>query len=417
MMVVSPILDVLRQQSRILRMARQALWAHKLRSLFVVAAVALGIASLTVIVAAVDGAERKATEIVRWFGPDAVLVFGGNIESRAVGQRRLTLSYRDAAVLRRSLPGAYLVVPMRVKTNLSVRYRDRVIQVPLVVGATEGYTEAWDWPLAEGRDLSAADLVREAKVALLGDSTARELFGSRSPVGHTVLINQLPVQVVGRLSYRGVVTGSGSIDDRIIMPITTLTQRFNLNRKYFRALRIKFHAPELMAEHVANLRSLLRHLHRLGPGEMDDFTIITADEVLKFLSLFKSGLLLFLGLTALVAMTVGGFVLANLFYLSINERRTEIGLKKALGARNRAILCQVLAEAVCLTLLGALLGMGLGLGLGQLLSRLGLLQILFSWKVFGLAVVAALAIGLLFGLKPARQAAALQPIEVLKDAG
>lgn len=417
MTVVSRPVEQIRQLWRILHMAGQALWAYKLRSLFVVAGVALGIASLTVIVAAVDGAERKAMEIVRWFGPDAVLVFGGNIESRAVGQRRLTLSYRDADALRRSLPAAYLVVPMRAKTGLAVRFEERVVPVPMVIGATEGYAAAWNWPLAEGRDLSSEDLARGAKVGLIGDGTARELFGARSPVGQTVLINQLPVQIVGRLSYRGVVSGSGSVDDRIILPITTLTQRFNLNRKYFRALRIKFHAPELMTEHVANLRSLLRHLHRLPPGEMDDFTIITADEILQFLSMFKGGLLLFLGVTALVAMTVGGFVLANLFYLSINERRSEIGLKKALGASNRAILCQVLIEAICLTLLGALIGMVLGMGLGQLLARLGLLQILFSWKVFALSVAAALIIGVLFGLKPARQAAALNPIEVLKDAG
>ena len=111
MMVVSRILDISRQLWRIVGMALQALWAYKLRSLFVVAGVALGIASLTVIVAAVDGAERKATEMVRWFGHDAVLVFGGNIESRAVGQRSLTLSYADADALLRSLPAAYLVGP------------------------------------------------------------------------------------------------------------------------------------------------------------------------------------------------------------------------------------------------------------------------------------------------------------------
>jgi len=417
MTVISRSLNLSRQLWRISGMALQALWAYKLRSLFVVAGVALGIASLTVIVAAVDGAERKATEIVRWFGPDAVLVFGGNIESRAVGQRSLTLSYADADALRRSLPGAYLVVPMRSKSNQPLRFENRVVQVPLVIGTSEGYAEAWNWPLIEGRDLSAEDLARGAKVGLIGDNTAQELFGDRSPVGHTVLVNKVPVQIVGRLSYRGVVSGSGSIDDRIIIPITTLTQRFHLNRKYFRALRVKFYAPELMAEHIANLRSLLRHLHHLEGEELDDFTIISAEEILKFLSMFKSGLLLFLGVTALVAMTVGGFVLANLFYLSINERRMEIGLKKALGARNWAILSQVLIEAVCLTLLGALFGMGLGMALGQLLARLGLLQILFSWKVFGMAVTAALAIGILFGLKPARQAAALNPIEVLKGAG
>ena len=321
MTVVSRPIDLIRQAWRIGRMALTALWAFKLRSFFVVLGVALGIASLTVIVAAVDGAERKATEIVKWFGPDAALVLGGDIQSRAVGQRTLTLSFKDAQKLRESLPGAYLVVPMRGKGDVIVRYRGRSRQVPLIVGTTDGYAEAWNWPLAEGRDFTGEDVQKGAKVGLIGDLVAEDLFGDESPVGHTIFVDQLPVQIVGRLSYRGVSGGGGSssVDDRIILPITTLTQRFNLDRKYFRALRVKFYAPENMEAHVANLRSLLRHLHNLQPGDPDDFSILTADEILKFLSMFKGGLMLFLGITALVAIIVGGFVLANLFYLSVNR--------------------------------------------------------------------------------------------------
>ncbi len=414
MTVVSRPVDLIRQAWRIGQMALTALWAFKLRSFFVVLGVALGIASLTVIVAAVDGAERKATEIVKWFGPDTALVLGGDIRSRAVGQRTLTLSFKDAQKLRESLPGAYLVVPMRGKGDVTVRYRGRNRQVPLIVGATDGYAEAWNWPLAEGRDFTGEDVQKGAKVGLIGDLVAEDLFGDESPVGHTIFVDQLPVQIVGRLSYRGVSGGSSSVDDRIILPITTLTQRFNLNRKYFRALRVKFYAPENMEAHVANLRSLLRHLHNLQPGEPDDFSILTADEILKFLSMFKGGLMLFLGITALVAIIVGGFVLANLFYLSVNERRSEIGLKKSVGAPDWAILMQVLTESVFLSLAGALLGVILGLSLGQLMAQLGVLEILISWKVFIFSTLAATFMGLVFGLRPARTAAGMPPIEALK---
>jgi putative ABC transport system permease protein len=414
--VVSRPVDWLRQAWRIGQMALAALWAYKLRSLFVVLGVALGIASLTVIVAAVDGAERKAVEMVKWFGPDAAFVLGGDIQSRAVGQRTLTLSYRDAQKLRESLPGAYLVVPMRGKGEVTVRYRGKSRQVPIVVGTTAGYAEAWNWPLAEGRDFTEEDVQKGAKVGLIGDLVAEELFGSESPVGHTIFVDQLPVQIVGRLSYRGITGGGGSgpVDDRIILPITTLTQRFNLSRKYFRALRVKFHAPENMKAHVTNLRSLLRHLHNLQPGEPDDFSILTADEILDFMSMLKGGLVLFLGITALVAMIVGGFVLANLFYLSVTERRSEIGLKKSVGAPDWAILMQVLTESVCLSLVGALLGVILGLSLGQLMARFGVLEILISWKVFVFSTLAATLMGLVFGLRPARTAASMPPIEALK---
>ncbi len=405
----------LRVLARIAVMAFQAVWAFKLRSLFVASGVAMGIAALALIVASVDGAQRKAREIVEWFGPDAAFILGGDIRNRPVGQRVLTLSWTDAERLRQSLPGAYLVIPMRAKRGLTAKYRSQNMQVATVVGATENYAQAWNWPLVEGRDLTERDVKQGAKVGLIGATPAKELFGQESPIGKTVFLGDLPVQIVGRLLERGSVTGGGTpIDERIIIPLTTLTQRFNMDRQYFRALRVKFHEPEYMAAHTENLRAFLRHLHRLQPGEPDDFTILTAEEILKFLSMFQGGLLVFLGVTASVAVLVGGFVLANLFYLSVSERTREIGLKKAMGATHGHIVLQFMLEAVILTLVGAMFGVALGIGLGQLLSRLDILQIQLSYRVVFFSLAAAVGIGVVFGLRPARQAAGLDPIEALK---
>lgn len=395
-------------------MAGQALWAYRLRGLFVVLGVGLGIASLTIIVAAVDGAQRKAREITDNFGPDAAFVLGGDVINRAVGMRTLTLSWTDVERIRQSLPGAYLVVPMRAKRNLKLRHGGTTIDLDSAIGATANYAQAWNWPLAEGRDLSEEDVERGARVTLLGSVPARELFGDETPVGRTVFVNNIPFQVVGKLTERGASGGPGNPDERIVMPLTTLTQRFNLDRQYFRALRIKFRDPENMQANAENLRSFLRHLHGLRPGEPDDFTILTADEVLRFLSVIQGGLMLFLGVTSLVAMTVGGFVLANLFYLSVSERTREIGLRKAVGAPSSAILTQFLAEAVLLTMLGALVGVALGMGAAQFLERLEIMEIQLSWRIFGIALGAAMLIGVLFGLRPARSAAKLDPIEALR---
>jgi putative ABC transport system permease protein len=404
---------------RLQGMAGLALLAHKARSLFVVAAVAMGIAALTVIVASVDGARRKALEIVDFFGPDAVLVLGGDIENRPVGQRTNTLTWSDARAIARSLPGAYAVLPMRSVRAVTLRYGNKNHEAPTVVGATENYAATWNWPLSEGRDLSEEDIARGAKVALIGDAPAKALFGDASPIGRTVMVKNLPVQIVGRLSYRGF-TGGGSdvsVDDRLIMPISTLTQRFNLDRNYFRGLRVRFHDPDLIGVHMENLRALLRHEHKLGPTIPDDFTIMSASEILKFLTAFTGGLVAFLGVTAGVAILVGGFVLANLMFLGVSERRVEIGLRKAVGATSGAILIQFLSEAVYLTLAGAILGVGLGVGLGESLSRLGMLELRLSPKIFVLSLAAALAIALAFGLRPARKAAGLDPIEALRGGG
>jgi len=403
--------------ARLRDMAFSAVWAYKVRSFFVILGVGFGVASLTLIVTAVDGAERKAMEIVEWFGPDAALVFGGNFKKHAVGARTLTLTQDDMRGIRQSLPGVTVVVPMRSKGDIPLKYQNAAVQGTLVIGATEDYAGAWNWPLVEGRDLSEEDVRLASRVAILGDKPARELFGEESPVGRTIQLDKFQVQIIGRLKYRGATGGGGDVDDRVIIPITTLTSRFNLDRKYYRAMRIKFLEPERMSAHVENLNSFLRASHGLDPSQDDDFSIITADEVLKFLAVFKGGLVAFLGVTAAAAMTVGGFVLANLFSISVSERSREIGLKKAVGATSQAILLQFLMEAAILTAIGGLVGLGLGLGLGQLLTRLGMLKILFSWKVFFLSLASAIGIGVVFGLKPAKQAAALDPITALRGEG
>ncbi len=391
-----------------------ALWAYKLRSIFVIAAVSLGIASLTVIIAAQDGANRRADEITESFGPDALLILGGDITNRAVGQRFYTLTWTDADRIRQSLPGAYLVVPMQALREHTLRSGNRNWAVGSTIGSTDNYGASWNWPLTEGRDITPQEVERGARVILLGDAPTRELFGSDSPVGRTVYLQKIPFTVVGRLSARGVAGGGGNMDDRVVIPITTMQQRFGTYRKYFRALRIKFHDAEHMDENMGNLESLLRHLHNIREGEANDFTILSAAEVQKFLSMIKGGLTIFLGITAAAAILVGGFVLANLFYLSVSERTREIGLRRAMGAKGSAILIQFLIESVALTLIGAIVGMFLGLAMGQLLTRLGLIDIRLSWRIFGYALASATAVGLIFGLRPARHAAGLDPIRALR---
>ena len=393
--------------------------AHKARSLFVIASVALGVATLTVIVASVDGAREKALELVSLFGPDALLLMGGDIGSKAVGQRFNTLTLNDAMRISRSLPGVKAVLPMRSIRFVRVKSGRRNHETPAIVGAAAGYAAIWNWPLAEGRDLSAEDVDSGAKVALIGDAPAQQLFGDASPLGRTIFINHLQVRIIGRLAFRGI-TGGGSdisIDDRIILPITTLTQRLHHDRLTVHSIRVTFYEPQFMDDYSRNLQTLLRHQHRLASTEPDDFTIVSATEILRFLTAFTGGIVMFLGLTAVVAMLVGGFVLANLMFLGVAERQEEIGLRKAVGATSIAITLQFLFEALYLTVAGAACGVVLGTGLGALLSSFGLLSLHLSLKIILLALTSALAIALVFGLKPALRAASLDPIDALRGGG
>ena len=395
-------------------MVMEALWAYKLRSVFVALAVALGIASLTIIIGAVEGANRKAEELIQGFGPDALMLIGGDIFNRPVGQRFLTLTWNDAQAIMDSVPGVYMVQPMGQRRDILIKYGNNNYEVPVVAGTTENYTASWNWPLAEGRDFSKEDVTRKRRVCLIGDIPSRELFGEDSPVGKSILINNVQFTVIGRLAFRGVSSGPESIDDRIVMPMTTLVQRFNMNRTHFFAMRIKIENLAALDDAVKNITGLMRHQHKLKEGASNDFSLISSKDIMEFLNVFKGGLVFFLGTTAVIAMIIGGFVLANLFYLSVSERRTEIGLKKALGAKNSAILLQFLLEALALTLSGGLLGLGLGLLAGYILGGFGLLDIRMSWTVFGGALLASAALGVIFGIRPALVAAKQDPIAALK---
>lgn len=400
-------------------LALQALWAYKIRSLFVIVSVSLGIASLTVIIAAHDGANQKAEELTESFGPDAVLVLGGDIFNRPVGQRTLTLSWSDLKNIRQSLPGTYLVIPLRSVAGKTLRYKNKNWNVARIIGSSANYSEAWNWPLISGRDFTEQDVTRALKVCLIGETVAKALFTKgESPISKTIFVGSIPFTVIGELSYRGYSGGGGSsLDDRIIIPLTTMAQRFGVNRQYFRGLRIKYIDAENMRANVENLTSYLRKLHNLAPSDPDDFTILTAEEVQQFLSIIKGGLTIFLGVTAVTATLVGGFVLANLFYLSVSERTLEIGLKRAIGASKGAIIRQFLLEAILLTILGGLLGIALGLALAQALFIFNLIEIRLSLKMFVSALGAAMTVGLIFGLSPARQAADLDPIRALRGDG
>ncbi len=407
-----PVLAVL---PRVLRLALRTIVVFKARSVFIVLAVAFGVAALTVIVAAMEGAGRKAEELADTFGPSAIFVAGGNLMYQPMGNRPRTLTWNDVRRVGSELPGAVSVQPFLLREKMPASGGGRRHLVASVVGTGENYRATWNWPLAEGEDFTAADVQGGAGVCLLGSMVARGLFGSRSPVGDVVMLDRVPLVVRGVLQPRNIVAAGVEQDDRIVLPATTMVRRFNLDRTYLNGIRINFASPEGMDGNAKRVQALLRVLHDRQPGEVDDFLVVSPLVVLRFVSFLKGGFGVFLGVTALAALLVGGFILANLFHLSVAERQTEIGMKKAIGATDAAILTQFLAEALYLTTLGAMAGLGLGLVIARMLERLDMLTLRLSPAVFMAAFVAALAVALVFGLQPARRAARMEPVAALKE--
>ena len=399
---------------RIFRLSLQAFAAHKAQSAFVISAVALGISALTIIVAAFDAATVKADALVKDFGPEAIFIAGGNSVEVPLGNRPLTLTLQDIAEIRTAMPGVTKAEPFLLIENVTARAGQGRHEVASVVGTGPDYQGVWDWKLTEGRELNQTDIARGEKVCLLGTIVAEKLFGGTPPVGRTLELRDVTLTVVGLLETRDVIASGAELDDRIVLPYTTLINRFNLNPEYVNGIRIKYLPGTNMQENGKTLREFLRVRHRLPTGTADDFMVVTPLDILRFVSFLKGGFLVFLGLTAFVSLLVSGFILANLYYLSISERTVEIGLKKALGASTQHILLQFLFEILQLTTCGAMAGLVLGALIGAILNQLDLLVLRMSGHLFVSALAAATFVALAFGLRPALAAARMNPVAALK---
>lgn len=391
----------------------RAVRAFKLRTFFCLVSVALGISSITVIVAATEGAYKKAFEIVGQFGPDSLLVFGGGPEARAAGQREKTITLNDVEAVKQTFDSAYLVVPMTSMRDVTVTYKEKKYQTR-IIGSTSDYSRVWTWPVVQGSDFTENDVKGLRNVGLIGQHLGKELFGDEDPVGKYILVRRIPVQIVGVLSERGTTPAGERLDDRIVLPITTLMRKLQNETQYVSALRVRFVDQKNLNYYIEELRSFLRSRHGIPDEDPDDFTIISPKEIIKFLVSLTGSLVAFLGVTGLISLIVAGFVLANLFLLSVKERTAEIGIRRATGAKKRDILLQFLGESVIITTTGGLIGFILALVFSKLLMFVAQFPIYFSWKAFTVGLFLSWVVGIGFGLQPAKRAANLKPIEAIR---
>lgn len=392
----------------------RAIRAFKLRTAFCLVSVALGIASITIIVAATEGAYKKAFDMIDLFGPDSLLVISGAEEARAIGLRPKTITLGDVRAVRDAFPSAYLVVPMTMIFSADVSYQNNKQQTR-IIGSTSDYSQVWTWPVVQGSDFTDEDVNGLRNVALIGQALQRQLFGDVDPVGKYIRAKGLPVQIVGVLAERGNAPSGDVLDDRLVMPITTVMKKLQNESRYVTVFRVRFLDQPNLNQHVDELRDFLRQRHRIPNSEPDDFRIISPKEIILFLAAITGSLVVFLGITGVISLLVAGFVLANLFLLAVKERTKEIGIRRSVGARRRDILVQFLAESVLITIAGGLAGFVLGVLASELLTLIAQFPIYFSWKAFAIGFVLSCLIGVGFGLQPASRAANLNPIEAIRE--
>jgi len=386
------------------------LYYYRGRVVFSFAGVALGILSICIIITTIEGANKKAKDIFEALGPDSIMVFSGGERQRAARVRMTTLTVRDTDQLQR-INGIYDLVKVYSVRNVTMRYRDRKWQT-WVIGSTSNYFTSMAWNFRVGSVYSSDDYANAEAVCVIGSKVYDELFKDENAIGKVIQVGKLPTKVIGVLEEKGGGLGGPNIDDRVIMPFTTVTSRIANDKRYIGMIRLK--TDRDLDKTIEDVRTVLRSNHGLQGSADDDFTIRSSKDILKFVTVISGSLFLFLGTASIVALVVSGFVLANLFYLTIQERRKDIGIRRAYGASRRGILLSFLFESILITLMGGIAGILLSVALGGTFEKLFDIPMLFSYKVIVFALLFSFLTGLLAGLRPALRASRIEPIEAIR---
>ena len=287
----------------------------------------------------------------------------------------------------------------------------------LLAGLQTGVVATGDWPLDAGRPLGPEDVDGATKVAILGQTTALNLFGDADPLGQIIRIQKVPFTVVGLLDAKGESSYGWDQDDVILIPLSTAKKKVlgtQGNPRSVRKIEIKIWPGEDLAEAEAQIRTLLRQRHRLQPGQDDDFKLGNLTDVLETKEQAAQVMTYLLAAIASVSLLVGGIGIMNIMLVSVTERTREIGLRMAVGAEGRDILMQFLVEAVTLSVIGGLIGIAAGLTGSRAISYFAEWRTLVAPDTIVLAFGFAAAVGIFFGFYPARKAARLDPIEALR---
>ncbi|HYS16810.1 MAG TPA: ABC transporter permease [Candidatus Binatia bacterium] len=401
------------------RIAGRALRVNKLRSALTMLGIIIGVAAVIAMVGVGAGAQARVAEQIQSLGSNLIIVLSGSVTSSGIRLgtgSQLTISEDDSAAIAREVPLVQASAPS-VRGTAQVVYGN-LNWATVIQGVTPDYFEARDWPVVDGRAVSPEDVEGATKIALVGQTTALNLFGEAEPLGQIIRIKKVPFTVVGVLGRKGQNSWGQDQDDVILIPISTAKKKVlgvsQANPRAVGSISIKVRPDEDMAEAENQIRALLRQRHRLQPFQDDDFWLRNLSEVLQTQEESSKVMTYLLAAIASVSLLVGGIGIMNIMLVSVTERTREIGLRMAVGARRRHILLQFLIEAVTLSLIGGILGIALGLGGSRAISYFAEWRTLVNPESIVVAFGFAAGIGIFFGFYPARKASRLDPIEALR---
>ncbi|MGH9162464.1 MAG: ABC transporter permease [Vicinamibacteraceae bacterium] len=402
--------------TRLLTHSLRAMARYRLRSTFMMLGSLVGVAALTVAVSVGQGMQAKVlTTLSRMLGEASILVMAGGgrhmggPRAGAAGAARMTIDDQTAVAEEGSE-----VEDWDPQQNVStvVRYRDTTATVR-VLGQSERGDQVWARTVTRGQYFDAAAVRTSARVAVIGETVARTLFGREDPLDAELRIGAVPFRVIGLLEPFGTDMHGMDLDNEIVVPISTLMRRVT-NVDTIAAARVLVKDPARQEETAREIEGVLRARHGLVADQLDDFRVATSIEVRRNMAWIGRVLGLYLPLVAGIVLLVAGIVAATLMLSSVSERVGEIGLRRAVGARPEDIRLQFATETVATILSGGVGGLLLGYVGAQIVARRLQLGEIFSWEAVLVGIAASAVTGLLAGVLPARRAAQLHPADALR---
>ncbi len=397
-------------------LALDAVWSHKLRSLLTVLGNIVAVTSIIAVVALIQGMNAKVSEaIVAEAGADSFLMVRVGIihdEEEAERARRLNplITMRDANAIRRLSPSVDAVMA-KAERRGRVAYREKELERVRIEGVSEDYLQFSSYDVERGRLITQTEIRRKRPVSVIGWGVADRLFGNENPLEKTLKIEGLHFRVVGVSEKRGAVFGQ-SQDEFAVVALGAHQKIFGMRRSLM--LMVMPEDPAEIQRAMDEATVALRIERKLKPAEDNNFGMFTSGTILAIWDAATSGIFaVLIGVVAL-SLVVGGIVIMNIMLMVVTERTKEIGLRKALGARRRDIIWQILTESVMLSVVGGIVGTALGFGVALAIESTT--QVPAAVEVWSVALGISMTgvVGLFFGMYPALRAASLSPIEALR---
>jgi putative ABC transport system permease protein len=402
--------------TRGLKVSAEMLMAHKMRTALSLLGIVVGVATVSVMAAVGKGSEQKVMNGIRSMGTNLIAISAGKVALIAGRERQgavvTTLLPEDAGAIESSASDLIWIVAPAQSRKMPVKFEEVALKTS-IVGTTPELLAIRNLRLQAGQMFEDQDNRATRRVAVVGQTIVRDLFGRADPLGQTIRVGKVPFEIIGVLAPAGVDMNGADQDDQILVPLRTALRRV-FNVLYVNNIYVQVQSEKQMDQCAARLSEILRERHRLRAGEADDFTIQNQAELLKAQQETQRT---FTSLTVGVAslsLAVGGVGILAVMLMSVRERVKEIGLRRALGARRGDILLQFLAEAVMLSFSGGIVGVLVGIAATLVIAHFADWEAILVPQILLLAVAASALIGLLFGTIPARKASLASPIQSLR---